>query len=73
MKKLKNHIRHWNRWRKYNIDSKFYKLLVLFGICRSPTFYGDMFNEEIIASFQKGLSEGLNEGKNNPFEIKFYE
>ena len=57
MKKLRNHIRHWNNWRKYNLNSKFYQLLVLFGL-PSPTFSVYMFNEEIIAAFHKGLQDG---------------
>lgn len=32
------HIKNWNKWRKYSLNSKFYKLLVLFKITRSPTF-----------------------------------
>lgn len=38
MKKLFNHIVRWNSWRKYNTNAWLYKILVLLGICRSPTF-----------------------------------
>lgn len=37
MKRLISHIRRWNRWRKYNRNSPFHKLLVLFNIIYSPT------------------------------------
>ena len=33
-----NHIKKWNRWRKRNINSHFYKLLVLLKLVKSPTF-----------------------------------
>lgn len=32
------HIKKWNGWRKNNLNSKFYKILVLFNIVHSPTF-----------------------------------
>lgn len=32
------HIKVWNKWRKKSLNSKIYKLLVLLGISRSPTF-----------------------------------
>lgn len=38
MKKLLNHIKRWNSWRKCNTNAWWYKILVLLGICRSPTF-----------------------------------
>lgn len=31
-------IKQWNRWRKNCINPWYYKLLVLFGIIKSPTF-----------------------------------
>ena len=34
---LIKHIKRWNRWRKYNTNSKLHKLLVLLGIIKSPT------------------------------------
>ena len=36
------HIKRWNRWRKYNCNSKLHKLLVLFNMAPSPTF--EMFD-----------------------------
>lgn len=32
------HIRRWNIWRKHNRNNRFYKILVLLGFTRSPTF-----------------------------------
>ena len=41
-----NHIRKWNKWRKHNLNSGFYKLLVLLKIVKSPTFeYGGAQND----------------------------
>lgn len=31
-------FRQWNEWRKCSANSKWYKLLVLIGLRRSPTF-----------------------------------
>lgn len=28
----------WNYWRKRSLDGNMYKVLVLFGICHSPSF-----------------------------------
>lgn len=38
MEKLVRHIRKWAEWKKYNLNSAIYKVLVLFGIVHSPTF-----------------------------------
>lgn len=35
---LINHIRLWNRWRKHCANSVLYKVLVLMGLMRSPTY-----------------------------------
>ena len=34
----KRHFRKWNEWRKQNLNSKFYQLLVLLKVYKSPTF-----------------------------------
>jgi hypothetical protein len=31
-------IKAWNRWRRYNVNSRLFQYLVLFGILRSSTF-----------------------------------
>jgi len=59
------HIKRWNRWRKSNGNSRLYKLMVLFGIVKSPTFCLAWSDKET-KSFYKGFMEGLNsikEGK----------
>lgn len=39
MKKFINHFKQWNIWRKRSTDGPIHKLLVLFKIVHSPTFY----------------------------------
>lgn len=39
MKSFIKHFRQWNIWRKYNTNGFVHKLLVLFKIIHSPTFY----------------------------------
>jgi len=39
-------MQRWNRWRKLNINSKLYKLLVLFGL-PSPTFRLTLTEKEL--------------------------
>lgn len=58
MNKIIKHIRRWNVWRKNNLNSKRYKILVLLGIIKSPSFYHVWLPEECEA-FQKGFYEGL--------------
>ncbi len=38
MSKVIKHIKAWNIWRKRSLDGKMYKVLVLLGLCHSPTF-----------------------------------
>ena len=40
------HFKRWNDWRKHNSNSRFYKLLVLLGIVKSPTFALYLTEEE---------------------------
>lgn len=40
------HLRRWNRWRKGSADSKIYKILVLFGLMRSPSMRFVFLQEE---------------------------
>lgn len=37
MKKLIEHLKIWNEWRKGCLNSRLYKLGVLFGLTKSPT------------------------------------
>lgn len=51
--KVIKHIRIWDRWRKHCLNGKFYKILVLFGILRSPTFRVCALEEEWKNMYQK--------------------
>jgi hypothetical protein len=45
---IKNYIKRWNRWRKFNANSKWHKLLVLMDFRYSPTFeFADVIGDEI--------------------------
>lgn len=57
--RLVKHIKRWNKWRKSNCNSQLYKLKVLFGIVKSPTFYY-VWTDEEEKSFHDGFMEGLN-------------
>lgn len=52
------HIKRWNEWRKRNINSSFYKLLVLLGIVKSPTFLCTLTKEER-EEFAKSLEKAI--------------
>lgn len=47
MNKLIKHIRRWNLWRKNCINSKLHKILVLFGVVKSPTMATIFLPEEV--------------------------
>lgn len=56
MKKVINHCIKWNEWRKHNLGSLLYKVLVLIGFIHSPTFeiyLTDAQVNEIIEEFKK--------------------
>ena len=42
IRRLKVRFKVWNKWRKYNSNSRLYHVLVLFGIIESPTFKFDL-------------------------------
>lgn len=46
MKKLIEHVKVWNHWRKHNMNSWLYKLGVLFGFVKSPTFFIEFIFED---------------------------
>lgn len=52
-----NHIRRWNIWRKGCLDGPVHKILVLFGVIKSPTMASVWLPEEV-EGYQKGLKEG---------------
>lgn len=47
MNKLIKHIRRWNLWRKNCMNSKLHKILVLFGVIKSPTMATIFLPEEV--------------------------
>ncbi|RGD73827.1 hypothetical protein DW687_08610 [Anaerofustis stercorihominis] len=38
MKHMIKHFKLWNQWRKVNLNSKFYKFMVLIRLANSPSF-----------------------------------
>lgn len=38
MSRMVKHLKEWNKWRKRNMNGRFYKFLVLIKIEKSPTF-----------------------------------
>jgi len=63
MAKLIEHIKRWNVWRKYNKNGIVHKILVLFGIIYSPTFFYTWTADEAQA-FYDGFMAGFKDGKN---------
>lgn len=61
MGRLIKHIKRWNVWRKYNKNGIAHKILVLFGVIKSPTFFYTWTPEEVKA-FYDGFMEGLKNG-----------
>lgn len=55
------HIKRWNVWRKYNKNGIVHKILVLFGIIKSPTL-NHMWTKDEQKSFYDGFMEGLKNG-----------
>lgn len=58
-----NRIRRWNIWRKRSLNGPIYKILVLFGVIKSPTMASVWLPEEwkeIMNTFQRSLK---GEGK----------
>lgn len=61
MKKLINHIKRWNNWRKYNTNAWWYKILVLLGICHSPSFiYWWSIKEGYLGFLKRNYSRTIN-------------
>ena len=52
------HIKRWNKWRKFNANSWFHKLLVLLGLRNSPTFKFVLTDEEEV-EFNRQIDEAL--------------
>jgi hypothetical protein len=64
MGRLIEHIKRWNVWRKYNKNGITHKILVLFGIIKSPTFFNAWTSEEAKA-FYDGFMKGLKDGNDD--------
>ena len=53
-----DHIRRWNIWRKRCLNGPIYKILVLFGVIKSPTMAFVLLPEEekeMMDAFQRSL------------------
>ena len=46
IKRQIEHVKKWNEWRKYSLNSPISKLLVLFNIIKSPTFESYLTEKE---------------------------
>ena len=64
MERLIKHIKRWNVWRKHNKNSIAHKILVLFGIIKSPTL-NHMWTKDEGKAFYDGFMEGLKSGNND--------
>lgn len=62
MKKLIRHIKRWNKWRKRCGNSTWHKILVLFGIRKSPTLPLVRTDDEesIDEAFWRGFRDGIS-------------
>ena len=59
-----DHIRRWNIWRKCCLNGPIHKILVLFGVIKSPTMASVWLPEEekeIMEAFQRSLKGENNE------------
>ena len=60
MNRLITHIKVWNEWRKGNMNSRWYKLQVLFGK-ESPSYYGVMAGMMVEEELKKYYGEEWKE------------
>lgn len=56
-----NRFKLWNEWQKRNLNSDVYKLLVLLGICVSPTFELHCLTGGNESYIVKGIRDSLKE------------
>lgn len=61
MNKFKSRYERWNKWRKRNLNGSIYKVLVLIGLQRSPTFELMPVIEAATKSFNEGVKEAIND------------
>lgn len=64
MERIIKHFKRWNVWRKYNKNGIWHKILVLFGVIKSPTF-NHMWTKDECKAFYDGFMEALKEGGEN--------
>lgn len=57
MRRLIHHIKVWNRWRKRSLNSKIYKLQVLFNVRHSPTFMAEKGSSLLYEVFERVLND----------------
>ena len=60
IKKLIKHIKRWNEWRKVCLNNPVHKLLVLFKVIESPTFY-HFWTEDDAKEYREGFREAADE------------
>lgn len=72
--KVINHIRRWLKWRKGNLNGRFYKFLVLIGVRKSPTLKYVWLDSEwraMAKGFRKGMEDELK--YDEPIFLQGYE
>ena len=47
MRRITNHVKRWNKWRKHNLNGPLHKFLVLIGLIKSPTMALVFTDEEV--------------------------
>lgn len=70
MRKFVKHVRRWNIWRKKSLNGRGYKLFVLLGITKSPTFAWTMLPEEM-KPFEEGIKAAIEDGTAKRNKEKF--
>ena len=60
IKKLIQHIKRWNEWRKGCLNNPVYKFLVLFRVIDSPTFR-HFWSEDDAKEFREGFLKRIRE------------
>ena len=58
----------FKRYKKWNINSRFYQFLVLIGLAHSPTF--EMWYYDTGSHVAKGFANGIGENHGSDKEVK---
>ena len=64
MKKVTEHIKRCNKWRKHNSNNWIHKVLVLIGLVKSPTMML-IFTDEEEKQIQETAKRVLKRGRKN--------